>query len=105
MSKSTWLLTTALLCLPMAVSAYLQFGAEILIEDEGLAIEVLGYSVPDWFDWNGDTITDLIVGEGGGLYPGMVRVYLNQGSNQAPIFEGFFYVQSAAGGDLSYPGG
>jgi hypothetical protein len=103
--KSTCLLAATLLCLPVMASAYLQFGAEELIQDEGLPIEVLGYSVPDWFDWNGDAITDLIVGEGGGLYPGMVRVYLNQGTNQAPLFEGFFYVQSALGGDLSYPSG
>ncbi len=86
-------------------SAYLQFGAEEFVQDAGAAIEVPGYSVPDLFDWNGDLLPDLIVGEGGGVYMGKVRVYLNQGSAQLPVFNGFFYAQSAAGGDLAYPGG
>ena len=34
---------------------------------------------------------------------GKVRVYLNQGTNAAPIYNGYFYVQ-ANGSDLSVPG-
>jgi hypothetical protein len=93
------------LALAATSSAYLQFGAELHIQSGDVDIEVPGYSVPDIFDWNGDTIPDLIVGEGGGVYIGKVRVYLNQGSAQTPLFDGFFYAQSAAGGDLAYPGG
>ncbi len=104
MSRLTTLLALVALGLPLLATAYLQFDAEILIQDDDAPIEVLGYSVPDWFDWDGDTVPDLVVGEGGGLDDGKIRVYINQGSAQAPLFDGWFYVQSGSG-DLAYPGG
>ncbi len=104
MSRLTRLLALAALCLPALASAYLQFDAEILVQDGDVPIEVIGYSVPDWFDWDGDHVPDLVVGEGGGLDDGKIRVYINQGTLDAPLFDGWFYVQSSMG-DLSYPGG
>ena len=102
--RNASLLALAALVLPGLAPAYLMFEAEQLVEAGSGPIEVIAYSVPDWFDWNGDQLPDLIVGEGGGVNAGKVRVYLNQGGPSAPLFDAFFYVQTTAG-DLSYPGG
>ncbi len=51
-------------------------------------------------DWNEDGRQDLISGEGG-LFDGKVRVYLNTGTSQAPLFDGFFYAQTTEG-DLAH---
>jgi len=85
-------------------------GALILNPDQfvqagGIDIEVPGYSVPSLAEWNGDTLPDLIVGEGGlGLFTGKVRVYINQGSPGAPEFNSFSYIQ-ADGADLERTSG
>ncbi|MGE5293616.1 MAG: hypothetical protein ACM3VT_02180, partial [Solirubrobacterales bacterium] len=75
-------------------------GPEEVIQADGNDINVLGYSVPSFEDWNNDGLRDLIVGEGGANYPGKIRVYLNVGTESDPRFAGFFYVQ-ANGGDLT----
>ena len=77
-------------------------GAEELVQSEGADILVLGYSVPSCADWNGDTLPDLIVGEGGGGYDGRVRVYLNVGTLREPVLDADFFAQST-GGDLVVP--
>ena len=79
--------------------------AEQFVQAGDIDIEVPGYSVPSLAEWNGDTLPDLIVGEGGlGLYAGKVRVYINQGSPGAPEFNSFSYVQ-ADGADLARTSG
>jgi len=102
--KAHMTILVSALFLPSAATAYLQFGAIETLEDGGLPLEVLGYSAPDCYDWDGDTLPDLIVGEGNSFNPGKIRVYLNRGSAQEHAFSGFFYVQEA-GGDLTWPGG
>jgi hypothetical protein len=77
----------------------LNFGPEEFIRAGGSDIVVPGYSVPSFEDWNNDGLRDLIVGEGGGT-PGKVRIYLNVGTEPAPSFSEFFYVQ-ADGTDLA----
>ncbi len=77
----------------------IDFGPEEIVQAGGVEIQVLGYSVPSFVDWNNDQRKDLIVGEGGGSDDGKVRVYLNVGSEGEPQFEGFFYAQ-ADGADL-----
>lgn len=64
------------------------------------AIDVDSYSVPALVDWNSDGVLDLIVGEKTASGAGKVRVYLNTGSAEAPVFEAFFYAQQE-GEDLS----
>ena len=67
-------------------------------------ILVRGYSVPSFVDWNDDGRRDLVVGEGSGTYSdAKIRVYLNTGTESAPMFGDFFYVQSD-GSDLTCPG-
>jgi len=97
------LLALGLMAAPAAT--YLQFDPEFLVQAGGTDLDVPGLSIPDLWDWNEDGLLDLVVGEGGSVYAGKLRVYLNQGSAQAPLYEGFFYVQSASGGDLSYTPG
>jgi hypothetical protein len=84
--------------------AYLQYGAETCVQADGIDINVGSYSVPTVVDWNEDGLKDLIVGEGGSIDKGKVRVYPNVGSNEAPAFTDFVYARQAEG-DLVFPGG
>ncbi len=81
-------------------------GPEQIIQAGSGDLQVPGYSVPSLADWNGNGRLDLIVGEGGfgetGSVLGKVRVYLNEGTAQQPIYNGFSYVQSG-GADLMVP--
>ena len=85
--------------LPAAADLYL--GPEELVQADGLDIDVPGWSVPSFVNWDGDDLKDLVVGEGGN--PGKVRVYLNVGTPSAPQFSACFYAQSD-GFDLEVPG-
>ncbi len=82
--------------------ALFDLGPEEFIMAGGVNIQVPGYSVPSYVDWNSDGRNDLVVGEGGGSYAGKVRVYLNEGSASNPQFSNYFYAQSA-GVDLTVP--
>ena len=81
----------------------LDFGPEQLVQAGGSAIDVPGYSVPAYVDWDGDVLMDLVVGQGPDASVGKVRVYLNVGSPLDPQFSTFFYAQSE-GADLTVPG-
>jgi hypothetical protein len=109
--KCTWMLVclaalAAAGTFPAAASAdfLLLLGAEERVEANGADIVVSGYSVPSFEDWDGDGLSDIIVGEGSGISPlARVRVYPNVGIESDPSFEEFFYVQSA-GSDLTGTG-
>lgn len=81
----------------------LNLGPEGLVQANGADIQVPGYSVPSFVDWNNDDLKDLLVGEGGGGHAAKVRVYLNVGTESAPQFSDYFYVQSR-GSDVGWPG-
>ncbi len=78
----------------------LQAGSSIYAGSAPLAVE-LGYSMPFVVDWNNDGKKDLLVGQKSG---GKVRLYLNEGTDANPSFNGFSYLQ-AGGSDISLPGG
>ena len=59
----------------------------------------IGHANPNLVDWDGDGRRDLLVGQFGG---GKVRLYRNLGTDAAPRFRGFSYVQ-AAGADATVP--
>ena len=44
----------------------LNLGPERLVEADGVVIQLPGYSVPSFVDWNDDNLKDLLIGEGGG---------------------------------------
>ena len=77
----------------------LNLGPEELVQAKGIDIQVPGYSVPSFVDWNNDKLGDLVIGEGGGYGYGKVRVYLNVGTESDPQFSDYFYAQSK-GSDL-----
>lgn len=82
------------------VNAVLNLGPEEFVQADGSDIEVPGYSVPSFVDWNNDKLKDLVVGQGGATKDGKVRVYLNVGTESEPEFSDYFYVQSN-GSDLT----
>ncbi len=79
------------------------FGPEQIIQADGADIDVPGYSVPSFADWNSDGLNDLIVGQGSGTELVRVRVYVNTGTPGSPQFEDYFYAQSS-GSDLTVVG-
>lgn len=79
-----------------------QFQDGVKIEADGQPIDVeTGHAVPVVTDWNGDGKKDLLVGQFSG---GKIRVYLNQGTDSAPTFKDFTYLQ-AGGVQISLPAG
>ena len=80
----------------------LYLGPEELVQADGNDIQVPGYSVPSFVDWNNDKLNDLVIGEGGGFGDAKVRVYLNAGTESRPQFSDYFYAQSN-GSDLTCP--
>jgi len=85
-----------------AEGTLLNLGPEEFVQANGADIQVPGYSVPSFVDWNNDKLNDLIIGEGGGSGDAKVRVYLNVGTESNPQFSDYFYVQSY-GSDLTCP--
>ena len=57
-----------------------------MIQDGGVALLVADQAAPTTADWNNDGAKDLLVGEGSG---GHIRLYLNQGTDLNPIFNGY----------------
>jgi hypothetical protein len=80
----------------------LNLGPEEIIQANGADIQVPGYSVPSFVDWNNDNLQDLVIGQGSGFGDAKVRVYLNVGTESAPAFADYFYAQSQ-GSDLTCP--
>lgn len=105
MISRTLVLIAALAALSASPAAALtlNLGQEEIVESSGLPITVEAYSVPSLVDWNDDGLPDLLVGEGGGLFQGRVRVFLNEGVAGSPVFGDPFHVLSE-GQDLTVPG-
>ncbi len=74
---------------PAAESA---FHKGVQIEAGGKPIDVeVGHLVPRTCDWNNDGKKDLIVGQ---FSNGAIRLYLNQGTDAAPVFGEFSLLQA-----------
>ena len=80
----------------------LNLGPEEIIQANGEDIQVPGYSVPSFVDWNNDNLQDLVIGQGSGFGDAKVRIYLNIGTESEPAFADYFYAQSE-GSDLTCP--
>lgn len=63
-------------------------GAMLRVGNETIDVEV-GHAAPTLFDINGDGKLDLIVGQFG---DGRVRQYLNEGTNEKPVYKDFSYI-------------
>lgn len=65
-------------------------GVKIMAADEPIDIEI-GHLVPCVCDWNNDGRKDLIVGQ---FSSGAIRLYLNQGKDEEPVFKEFSFLQA-----------
>jgi hypothetical protein len=63
----------------------------VLVQDGVSPLVVQGTSVPRVVDWNNDGRKDLVIGQ---FTNGNIRLYLNQGTNAAPVFNGYTLIQS-----------
>ena len=86
---------------PLALGVTPRFTGPELINDNGTPIDVGYYGAPTMYDWNNDGAKDLVLGQ---FDSGRVRLYLNQGPDTAPAFNGYTFFQSG-GGDIVLPSG
>ncbi len=89
-------LAFGLLC--AAEAAEFQPGVKIEADGKPIKLDV-AHPVPCVADWNGDGKKDLLVGLSAG---GRIVLFLNQGTDNAPVFKNFTYLQ-AGGKDISLP--
>ncbi|MCB9878980.1 MAG: hypothetical protein H6835_15400 [Planctomycetes bacterium] len=116
---ATCIAAAALLAPSVTCQAHL--GEPVRLTSDGQVIDVTtGHAAPYLFDWDGDGLQDLLVGEFGTgafdreLLPpaiakgklefaqGKLRIYRNVGTASEPRYGGFEYLQ-ADGGDASIP--
>jgi len=84
----------------MTASAAFQEG--VRLEADGKVIDVeIGHLVPCVMDWNDDGRKDLIAGQFSG---GTIRLYLNEGTDSAPVLEELGFLQ-AGGKEIHLPAG
>jgi hypothetical protein len=90
-----------LLCLAGFVIA-LDYQSPVMIQAGGSSITLaVGHANPLVFDWNGDGLKDLILGQ---YSSGKIRLYLNEGTNSVPVFSSYTFMQ-ADGTDISLSSG
>ena len=94
--------TILLLLVPVLAIAQLpSFKEPVIVQADGSDIDVGLIAEPFMVDWDGDGLTDLLVGQ---FSPGKVSFYKNIGTNQAPEFTFSNYLQ-ADGADISVSAG
>jgi len=76
-------LSLAVLCCTAA--AELREGIKLQADGKDIDVRV-GHLVPTVTDWNGDGKKDLVVGQ---FLGGKIRVYLNNGTDKAPVLKDF----------------
>ena len=82
----------------LASSQAPSFMAPEPLEADGSPIKAtLGHGSPCVTDWDGDGVKDLLLGQFSG---GKIRLYLNSGTNSAPVLTSFTFLQ-ADGSDIS----
>jgi hypothetical protein len=86
---------------PLALGATPLFNGPEFVNDDGAPIDVGYYGAPAMYDWNLDGAKDLILGQ---FTSGKIRLYLNQGPDTAPEFNGYTFFQSG-GTDITLPSG
>jgi hypothetical protein len=78
------------------------FEAPVRILADGKPIDVeIGHAAPCVRDFDGDGVRDLLVGQFG---HGKLRIYRNQGTDKAPVYGAFTFLQ-AGGEDATVPAG
>ena len=105
---ATLLASAPFAALATAQSKELQPPVRILAGDQPIDVTT-GHAAPYVLDFDGDGKKDLLVGEfadgwkqPAGFVNGRLRIYRNVGTNAAPRFAGFEFVQ-AGGGTATVP--
>jgi len=94
--------TALLLLLPLLALADLPlFREPVIIEADGVILDIGVISEPFMVDWDGDTLVDLLVGQ---FAPGKVSFYKNIGTSGNPVFTFSYYLQ-ADGVDIDVSAG
>lgn len=99
--EKLFVLVAAALLAPLALGVTPLFTGPEFVADAGVPIDVGYYGAPTVSDWNGDGAKDLVLGQ---FTEGKIRLYLNQGPDTAPDFNGYTYFQSG-GTDITLPYG
>jgi hypothetical protein len=86
---------------PLALGVTPVFSGPEYVKDNGVPIDVGYYGAPTVTDWNKDGAKDLVLGQ---FDQGKIRLYLNQGPDTAPDFNGYAYFKSG-GVDITLPYG
>ena len=105
-AKYSWTIISLIL-LPalagMAVAVPPSFTSQQYICCDGERIDVGTCASPCIADWDGDGLSDMLVGQWGLPGDGKIRLYTNTNTNDSPVYTYFTYLQ--AGGvdiNLSY---
>lgn len=77
------------------------YGTPSFVQASGVNIDVGYYGAPCMTDWNGDGLKDLILGQ---YDYGKIRFYPNSGTDAAPVFTTYSFLQ-AGGVDITLPYG
>ncbi len=94
--------TALLLLIPLIVSADSpSFHEPFIVQADGVDIDVGYIADPFMVDWDGDGLSDLLVGQ---FYPGKVNFYKNIGTSQDPEFT-FSHFLQADGSDIDVSAG
>jgi len=103
-----WCRVVGLIVLPVvmlctaAAAGLPEFQPGVCLQADGKNIDVrVGHLVPTVIDWNGDGKKDLIVGQFSG---GKISVYLNKGTDNAPVFKDFSLLRADTK-EISLPSG
>ena len=79
-----------------------EFEKPVRLKASGEFINVeIGHAAPYLYDWNGDGVRDLLVGQFG---QGKLRIYLNRGTNTEPRYEALEWFR-AGGAIATVPAG
>lgn len=99
--QKLFVLAAVALVAPVALGATPQFAGPLPVMDGSSQIDVGNYGAPSMADWNEDGARDLVVGQ---FDYGKIRLYLNQGQDRMPRFDGYAFYQSG-GTDITLPYG
>ena len=90
------MLYVLLACSIVVVAQVPTFNEAVSVKCNNEEIQV-GNSCPCVYDWTGDEKKDLLIGQFTG---GKIRLYENEGTDEAPVFNSFSYLK-AGGVDIS----
>jgi opacity protein-like surface antigen len=99
--QKLFVLAAVALVASVALGATPRFVGPLPVMDGSSQIDVGYYGAPSMADWNEDGARDLVIGQ---FDYGKIRLYLNQGQDRMPRFDGYEFYQSG-GTDITLPYG